>query len=88
MARRWFAISLATWLWVLGGLSLLVSAAFLFTAIVHHAGSDGWLTSMVLAAVFAAVGASAGATGAWLVTSGWFDREEHAEPDDEAMWRT
>ncbi|MGZ8581229.1 MAG: hypothetical protein ACXWW9_08095 [Actinomycetota bacterium] len=87
MARRLIAISLALSLWAIGGLLLFVAAGFLFSTMVHHVGSDGWLTSALLAIALGVLGAVIGGMGAWLIASGRTAGPDEIEADDEAMWR-
>jgi hypothetical protein len=71
----------------LGAVLLVGSAGFLFLAMLHPAGSQGWLTAMFCAAVTGGPGAFAFGHACRLVYLGAGGRVAVADPrDDEAMW--
>lgn len=85
MARRLVTISISIALWVTGALLLVGSAGFLFTAVLHRIGSEGWAMSAMLALGLGAAGALTGGLGGWLVSSGWGATNDEEDLND-TMW--
>lgn len=85
MARRVAGIVTAIGLWSVGALLLVGAAGFLFAAVVHRAGSDGWVIATAGAIVLSTAGTASVWIGWWFAAAGGQPPRTPA-PDDDAMW--
>jgi hypothetical protein len=85
MARRLASIVTAIGCWTIGAVLLAGAAGFLFAAVVHPTGSDGWVFAALGTMVFMLAGTGAIAVGWWLASP---EIPTQREPviDDDAMW--
>jgi hypothetical protein len=85
MARRLASIVTAIGCWTIGAVLLAGAAGFLFAAVVHPAGSDGWVIAAAGMMVLTLAGTGSIAVGWWLASPGTPTQREPAI-DDDAMW--
>ena len=85
MARRIAGIVTAIGLWSVGALLLVGAAGFLFAAVLHRAGSDGWVIATAGAILLSTAGTASVGIGWWLASAG-DPSPPSPTPDDDAMW--
>ena len=85
MARRVAGIVTAIGLWSMGAVLLVGAAGFLFAAVLHRAGSDGWVFATAGTVALSIAAAPCLAAGWWLASVGHPARSAPM-PDDDAMW--
>ena len=87
MARRIATLISAVMLWILAALLLAGSAGFLFAALVHPLGSEGWRTSATVGAGLILAGALVTGIGAWVVGAGaGHAPDDTTSLDHDTMW--
>ena len=72
--------------WCVGGLLLSGSAAFLFSAVLHRFGTDGWFTSTLGALGLGVSGSAMVGIGCWLTYLAWSPSHDEVLIGDDAMW--
>ena len=86
MSRRFLAIIVALSFWCAGGLLLSGSAGFLFAAMVHRIGTDGWFMSTLGAIGLAGSGSFIVGVGCWLTSRVWNPPRRELLASDDTMW--
>lgn len=86
MTRRCLTITTTFGLWCVGGLLLSGSAAFLFSAMLHRFGTDGWFMSTFCALGLGGAGSLAVGIGWWLTHRARGPAQDEAFISDDAMW--
>ena len=85
MARRLAGIVTAIGCWSIGAVLLAGAAGFLFAAVVHPTGSDGWVFAAAGTMVLTLAGTGSIAVGWWLASARIPPRRETVIDDDD-MW--
>ena len=86
MSRRFLAIMVALSFWCAGGLLLSGSAGFLFSALLHRFGTDGWFMSTLCAIGLACSGSFIVGVGCWITSRVWNPPRHELLASDDAMW--
>ena len=86
MTRRFLAFMVAVGFWCAGGLLLSGSAGFLFSAVLHRIGTDGWFMSALGALVLGGSGSFMLGIGGWLTYRAWNPPRRECLASDDGMW--
>lgn len=86
MARRVAGILTTIGLWSMGAVLLIGAAGFLFAAVLHRVGSDGWVIATAGTVVLSLAGTTCLGLGSWLAWIAEPSRRRTSMPNDDAMW--